>query len=78
VTLFEDACSYDLVRKKRLSRQRERCLRHELVVMDADWVQCLHEIATSYLANDEANEFVEPESPRRLRQDEPYVGMRTV
>jgi len=43
-TLFEDASSYDTTRKKRLSRQRERCLHAGLGVMDVDWIDLLREI----------------------------------
>lgn len=48
VTLFEEACSYDVVRKKRLSRQRERCLSGGLAVMDADFIDMLREFGAKY------------------------------
>lgn len=48
VKLFSEACSYDIVRKKRLSRQRKRCLREGLEIMDDDWVGLLRDIGTSY------------------------------
>jgi len=49
VTLFREASSYDQTRKKRLSRQRERCLRGALDVVESDWVDLLRDIAAGYL-----------------------------
>lgn len=53
VTLFEDACSYDVARKKRLSRQRERCLSGGISVMDSDFIDMLREIGSRYRCPDE-------------------------
>jgi len=53
VTVFEEAFSYDIVRKKRLSRQRERCLREGLVEMDEDWIDMLRDIGSRYRLLDE-------------------------
>lgn len=55
VTLFEEACAYDLVRKKRLSRQRERCLRVGLDVVEADFVEMLRDIGWSYVDIEESS-----------------------
>jgi len=49
--LFEDL-SYDQTRKKRLSRQRERCLRGVPEIAPADWIDLLRDIAAG--SSDEA------------------------
>lgn len=47
--VYTDAPDYDQTRKKRLSRQRQRCLREGLNTIDSDWVDLLRDIASSYV-----------------------------
>lgn len=50
VTLFnlDTKDKLDMTRRKRLSRQRERCLRGAFKVADPDWMQLLREIGALY------------------------------
>lgn len=54
VSLFHIAENYPQTRKKRLSRQRAKCLRDVLPIIDSDWVELLRDIASSY-TNTEAH-----------------------